>query len=328
MSSKLNRIVQMDGLIRGGGYPSVTLFTERFNVRERTVYDDIDYFRSTLQAPLKYSRAQGGYYYNDLTYMLPTILATEGELLVFFLSAELAQRYLGTGFEQPLRSAIAKLSLNLPEKLQLDLGQLTQHFTFQAGATASADPLLLVALSEAMSECWPIEITYFTASSGERNVRVVEPYHFLNVRGDWQIVAYDHLRQQFRQFAVTRIEAWTLLKHEHFARDPNFSSTTYLASSFLAERGDTSVDVAIWFDAYQARYMRGRQHHPTQHVEDHADGSMTLRFQTGALAEVRRWVMSFGSHARALAPAELVADVAAELTATMHFYTEIARNTE
>ena len=131
MSSKLNRIVQMDALIRSGRYPGVAAFIERFEVSARTVYDDIAYFRDTLRAPITYSRSHGGYAYADPTWLLPTIITTEGELLAFFLSAELARRYLGTSFEAPLRSAIAKLSLHLPAKLQIDLDQLTKHFPFQ-----------------------------------------------------------------------------------------------------------------------------------------------------------------------------------------------------
>src|SRR5690554_6051289 len=122
MSSTLTRIVQMDSLIRSGLYPSVSDFATRFEVSRRTVYAD-----------------------TDPTWVLPSVIATEGELLAFFLSAELTRRYLGTSFEQPLRSAIAKLAGHLPERMQLDLGQLTQHFTFQAGATVGSDPVLLLA---------------------------------------------------------------------------------------------------------------------------------------------------------------------------------------
>jgi len=320
MSSTLNRIVQIDALIRSNAYPSVSALATRFEVSERTIYSDIDYFKSTLQAPIRYSRSHGGYHYTDPTWLLPSVIATEGELLAFFLGAELARRYLGTSFEGPLRTAIMKLSLNLPEKLQVDLNQLTQHYTFQAGATASADPLLLVALSEAISEHWRIEMTYFTASRGERNNRVIEPYHLYNVRGDWQVIAFDHLRQQFRNFAVSNIEVWSVLREARFTRDAAFSPDSYLAQGFLAERGDTPHAIAIWFDAYQAHYIRQRQWHPTQTIEEHADGAITLHFRSGALGEVQRWVMSYGSHARVLAPEALAADVVAELHATLNLY--------
>jgi predicted DNA-binding transcriptional regulator YafY len=219
---------------------------------------------------------------------------------------------LGTSFEAPLRNAIERLAAALPKQLQLDLSQLAQHYTFQPGATADADAALLATLLECVHDRWPIEITYFTASSGERKRRMIEPYHLFNVRGDWQVVAFDHLRQQVRQFAVSRIEQWTVLRTGRFVRAPDFSVERYLSTSFLAERGDEAVEIAIWFDPYQARYMRGRAFHPSQEIDEHADGSLTLRFRSGALAEVRRWIMSFGNHVEVIAPAELRTEVAEE----------------
>ena len=56
---------------------------------------------------------------------------------------ELTRRYLGTTFEAPLRKATAVLAMSLPDKVQLNMSLLTQHYTFQPGATASADPALL-----------------------------------------------------------------------------------------------------------------------------------------------------------------------------------------
>ncbi len=320
MSFKLNRIIQIDQLIRSGSYPSLHSLVERFENRERTIYEDLEYLRTQFSAPIKYSRSRKGYYYTDTTWALPTIVTTEGELLAFFLSAELTARYLGTSFENPLRSAIAKLAQHLPQALRIDLGQLTQHFTFEAGATSTANPELLVALSNAIVEHYPIQINYYTASRGERNQRLIEPYHLYNVRGDWQVICFDHLRQQFRNFAVARIEQWEVLTRQRFHRDPDFSISTHLATGFLAERGDQAVEIAVWFDAYQARYIRERQWHPTQQIEEHADGTLTLRFQNGALDEVRRWLLSYGGHARVLAPESLAEAIRNEAQAILAQY--------
>lgn len=322
MSSTLTRIIQMDSLIRSGGFPSAAEFAGRFEVSLRTVYADIDYFKSTLRAPIRYSRGERGYYYADPTWVLPHIIATEGELLAFFLSAEVTRRYLGTSFEAPLRSAIAKLAFHLPERMQLDLGQLTQHFTFQPGATVGSDPVLLMELSTAIKERFPLTMTYFTASRGERTERTIEPYHLYNVRGDWQVIAFDRLRHQFRNFAVSNIEHWEAQRTERFTRDAGFSPASYLAQGFLAEHGDVQHEIVIWFDAYQARYIRNRSWHPSQTIEEHADGSLTLRFRNGALAEVRRWVMSFGSHAIVQQPEQLAADITEELRITLRIYEE------
>jgi predicted DNA-binding transcriptional regulator YafY len=59
MSSTLNRIIQMDALIRAGAYPSVALLRERFEVSERTVRADLAFMRERLNAPSKHDRPGG-----------------------------------------------------------------------------------------------------------------------------------------------------------------------------------------------------------------------------------------------------------------------------
>jgi predicted DNA-binding transcriptional regulator YafY len=315
MSLRLERIMAMDATIRSGRYPNVHTFMDRFEVSERTVRGDLAFMRDRLNAPISFDRSRNGYYYTDPNWVLPSLFVTEGELLAFFLSVELARRYLGTSFEKPLRDAVQKMAASLPNRVQLDMNALAQHYTFQPGAIAAADPVLLVALQEAIHECWPLEITYFTAGRGELNQRIIEPYHLYNVRGEWQVIAFDRLRKQIRNFAVSRIKEWEPHKYDRFRRDPDFSPETYLAHGFLAEREDIPVEVIIQFDEYQARYIRERQWHPSQHIEEHTDGSLTLHLRTGALNEVRRWVMSYGSHAEVIAPESLRKEIAEEVAA-------------
>jgi len=324
MSLRLERMIAMDAAIRSGTFPDVRTFMERFEVSERTIRADLAFLRDRLNAPLVYNRTRRGYCYTDPTWMLPSLLVSEGELLTFFLSVELTKRYLGTAFEAPLRKAVEKLASVLPHELQVDMDELARHYTLQAGAVAEANPLLLSLLLECIRERWSLDICYFTASTGERKRRVIDPYHLFNVRGEWQVAAFDHLRRQVRQFAVTRIEEWRVLRDQRFTRDPSFSHEAYLHTGFLAERGDTLEEIVIWFDAYQANYIRGRQWHPTQQIEEHADGSLTLRFWSGALGEIRRWVMSLGRHAIVKAPEALVAGLVAECEATLQHYRQVS----
>jgi predicted DNA-binding transcriptional regulator YafY len=89
VSTKLERLFHMDSLIRNGGYPSIKTFMERFEVSERTILNDIQFFKDRLNAPLAYSRSHRGYFYTDTDWKLPAFPATEGQLLAFFLSVEL-----------------------------------------------------------------------------------------------------------------------------------------------------------------------------------------------------------------------------------------------
>ncbi|HMQ32027.1 MAG TPA: WYL domain-containing protein [Chloroflexaceae bacterium] len=320
MSVRLERMFAIDAQVRSGACPNVQMLMRRLEVSERTVRADLAFLRDRLGAPLRYERGRGGYRYTDPSWKLPTLLMSEGELMAFFLSVELAQRYLGTSFEATLRKAVERLAADLPSELWVDLEHLAEHYTFHAGATAGADPSLLAALFKCVRERFPIEMLYFTASTGERKRRRIDPYHLFNVRGDWQVVAFDHLRGRVRQFAVSRVEEWRVLGGERFVRDPGFSANEYLSTGFLAERGDTAEEIVIWLDAYQASYVRGRVWHRTQQIEEHADGSLTLRFWSGALDEIRRWAMSFGRHAVVRAPAALAEALRDDCRATLRAY--------
>lgn len=320
MSTRLERIMYIDAKIRQGCYPSISTFRNKFEVSERTIHDDLAFLRDRLNAPLHYDRLNRGYIYNDEKWALPAMMASEGELLAFFLSLELSSRYLGTSFEQPLRSTIQRLLQALPIEHHIELEDLAKHYTFQSGAVAASNADLLTALHQAINERYRVKIEYFTASRGERNERIIEPYHLYNVQGNWQVIAFDHLRQQTRNFAVTRIEAWEMLWFERFTPDPGFSAQTYLDKGFLAERGDQVIDISIWFDSYQATYIRDRNWHASQTIEEHDDGSLSLHFQNGALGEIKRWVMSFGQHAVVLQPQSLIDEIYQELQASLSIY--------
>ncbi len=90
MSTKLERLLHMDALIRDGSYHSKKTFMDRFEVSERTIHNDIQFLRNRLNAPLGYKRSYGGYFYTDTNWKLPAFFATEGQLSAFFLSVELA----------------------------------------------------------------------------------------------------------------------------------------------------------------------------------------------------------------------------------------------
>ena len=137
------------------------------------------------------------------------------------------------------------------------------------------------------------------------------------MRGEWYLVAYDLLRQKILQFALPRIRTWRILTEEHFEPQSTFSPEEYFRQSFQAEHGDQIVEVVLLFDPYQARYMRERTWHTSQQIEDMSDGSIVMRFKTGALAEVQRQIMSYGSHVKVLEPTDLAIAITDELYRTL-----------
>ena len=78
-----------------------------------------------LHARLAFDRVRRGWFYTNSTWMLPSIMISQAELLCFMLGTEVATRYAGTAFEGPLTSALTKVSQSLRGPVSVDLKLLT-----------------------------------------------------------------------------------------------------------------------------------------------------------------------------------------------------------
>jgi predicted DNA-binding transcriptional regulator YafY len=183
-------------------------------------------------------------------------------------------------------------------------------------------------LHHAIGENRRVWMRYYTASRNEHSERTVSPYHLYNVHGDWYLIAFDDKRKSLRNFSVGRIEDWQVLA-ETFERDPKFSIHDWMSGAFQTERGGEVLEVVLRFDAQQARYIRERHWHDTQQIEELADtprtragtcGGLILRFRTGGLGEVKRWVMQYGGHVEVLEPEELRNELLQELQKMAKLY--------
>jgi len=74
------------------------------------------------------------------------------------------------------------------------------------------------------------------------------------------------------------------------------------------------------FDSFAARLVAERKWHESQRVREKADGSIILELELGGLQEIERWILSWGKHARVLAPKELMTRIRAEASAIAKLY--------
>ena len=109
---------------------------------------------------------------------------------------------------------------------------------------------------------------------------------------------------EMRTFAVERIQTLAVLD-EHFTPRP--LPTEPFANS-LGVNGGPAEPVEIEFDASAADYIREREWHASQQIEDRPDGSVLVRLNVCVDRPLVRWILGFGPSARVVAPATSRAD--------------------
>lgn len=322
---QLERIFEIDRSIRAGEFPNATWLAGILEVSKRVIYNDRVFMIDRLGAPIVYDQEKGGWYYNNETWTLPNTMITEGELMALFLSLEISRRYLGTALEGSLRSAVDKISRSVKGPVSVDLDALKAHYTFASPALSDVREQILLELHRAIRANHRLRMRYYTASRDEHTDRTVSPYHLYHAQGEWYLIAFDDFRQEIRNFAVGRIEDWSILT-DTFERDAGFSIQEHMGSAFQTERGSEIVEVAIRFDPHQARYIRERRWHETQRIEEQPDGGLILSFQSSGLGEVKRWVMQYGGHAEVVGPVSLRQECSDEAHRLVRLYGALSLN--
>lgn len=319
MSARLERLVQMQDMIQRGRYPNVPQLCEMFEIKERTVYEDIRQLRERLHMDIAFDKFRNGYFNRTPNKQLPQFELSHGELFAITLGKEMLEGYSGTVFEPVLRSALQKIYERMPERVGIDIDDLRSVVRFNPGPIPAVSKKVFFDINRACEKSTPIEIHYEAASTGEVTIRTIEPQRMMDHRGVWYVIAFCRLRRALRLFAIHRIQSYAL-QSERFTPMNQKEIDAWMASPLFVEHREHEQQVVVRFKPRAARYIRERKWHHSQELTEHSDGSCTLKFTTASIDEVKRWLLTYGADVQVLKPGSLRDIIRDELSEAIKQY--------
>jgi len=303
--------------LQAGGFPNSSQLARKTEVSTKTIHRDIEFMRDRLNLPVEFDASRNGYFYNGEVNAFPTMQITEGEIVALVVAEKALQQYRGTSFEKPLLSAIKKMEQALPDTISLNLADIEQTISFRTRAEPILNLEIFDVLAKAVAQRQQLELHYRKPGQPAEK-RLVDAYHLANINGEWYLFAYDHARKDLRTFVPARIQS-VKPTGKTFERTQKFSLEKRLRDSFGVHSGEGEFDVVIRFNARAAGYIREKKWHPSQQLRELKNGGAELRLKLSSLAEVQRWVLSWGGDAKVLKPNELIQSVknAAQAILTM-----------
>jgi proteasome accessory factor B len=174
----------------------------------------------------------------------------------------------------------------------------------EAVASLPPDPSL-VPLFGAVVERRVARFSY--ASGGGRSVREVEPWRLDYRRGRWYLTAYDHSREEERNFRLDRIEGEVELDTPGTFQGPPPTVESRPEQPWDYGEG-APVTAVLRVDPDQARWAVDQlgEHHVTEVADD---GTTTFAVPVTSWPAFRSFVLGFLDHAEVLEPAELREDL-------------------
>ncbi len=316
------RLLFIDRKIQEGGFPNCSSLADEWEVSSKTIQRDLEYLRYQLDVPLEYSAKERGYYYTEPCFQLPAMDVKESDLFAIYLAEKLLSQYEGTPIYHNLCQVFQKIEDSLPAKISLGPASDFSRFSFFSASQTMIRPGIWQAVFDGLRTLHSLDISYQAAGGpGESKRRRIDPYHGVRFEGDWYVIAYCHLRKDIRTFSLARISE-AVLSQEGFVIPPDFNFQAITASHFGVHWSDEEVQVRIHFSKEVAPYIRERIWHSSQQIADGKEGDVILELRVSHLFELKKWLLSWGRHAKVLDPPALGREMAAEAKAMAAIYLE------
>lgn len=191
---------------------TATALADRFGVSIRTIYRDI---KALEQAGVPIITEDGKGYTLMEGYRVPPVMFTEAQANALITAEQLVLKNRDSSLIKDYAEAIDKVKAVLRHNEKDKANLLSDRTKFEKIRDFEIKSNSLSVLQGALTNFYLIEFDYTNADNGKSN-RTAEPFALINTTESWLLIAYCHLRKEFRFFRLDRMEKLKILS-EKFA---------------------------------------------------------------------------------------------------------------
>lgn len=231
------------------------------------------------------------------------------ELAALYFGHSMLAAAAGAAFENDGERALLKLERAMPQPARRLIAELPRVLNAKKTGRKRYDERkgrdLVSRVLDAITKTRRVTMRYASASSGRTRTYLLEPHRLSCADGGVYLTGWVAEYEQMRTFALERIETLAI-------EDERFETRPLHADPFTNSLGaycGPSEPVALEFGADAAGYVRGREWHRSQEIEERPDGSILMRLAVSVDLPLRRWILSFGAAARVVGPSALAREI-------------------
>jgi predicted DNA-binding transcriptional regulator YafY len=228
------------------------------------------------------------------------------DVAALYLSRALVEAISGWPLANELRDAFAKIERGLNDRMREFLATLPQVLSAKAGPGAGAPTASAIDITRRLLDATRsrrvVSMRYFSASRNRAKQYELHPYRLALATGGVYLVAWVPAYNEFRTFAVGRIERLSV-GEETFRRSHELPENLFSQSMGVfwgeAER------IEVEFEATTAPFVRGRVWHESQRVTELPEGRLRVVLDVSVDWALKSWLLGFGSGVRVVSPTAL-----------------------
>ncbi|MCF8448481.1 MAG: YafY family transcriptional regulator [Taibaiella sp.] len=200
----MNRIDRLFGiltLLQSKKYVPAEKIADKFGISVRTVYRDV---KALCEQGIPVSFEQHKGYFVVQGYFLPPVSFSTEEANALLLSESIVYGFSDKSIQTHYSTALNKVKAVMGSKARDKMEHLNDRIKMQVPECINYSFEYLTVLQQAISARTIIEIDYKN-NKEEVSRRLVEPIGLIFYALNWHIIAWCHVRNDYRDFRVSRI---------------------------------------------------------------------------------------------------------------------------
>jgi predicted DNA-binding transcriptional regulator YafY len=236
-------------------------------------------------------------------YKLPPVQFTLSEATAFLTAEKLIEKLTDQSLNESYQSAMFKVKsvMRNAEKKHLEtieenIAVLSNPYTPESKNKADFLQLII----EAIAKKQILLLHYFANHNQQNSTRNIEPIGIFFQMGKWHLIAYCHLRNDYRDFRMDRIEQ---LKNT----DSNFRKEHPTLKKFLKQivEEEKLHTVVLKFDNEALPYIGEQKYYNGFVSQKQTKLHTEMTFLTSSLEGMMRWYLMIADHTEIISPDEL-----------------------
>ena len=200
--SRLSRLTSILTQLQSKRLVTASEIADKYKISVRTVYRDI---RALEDAGVPIRVEEGRGYSLIDGYRLPPVMFTEQEANAMITAEKIIKQNKDSSLIEHYQNAIEKVKsvLRNTEKDKADL--LSERIAYIKNVPGETTSDHLATIESAITNFQLLNVNYKTGYSNETNQRLVEAQALYHTQDNWILIAWCHLRNDYREFRLDRI---------------------------------------------------------------------------------------------------------------------------
>ena len=270
-------------------------------------------------APIKFSKDNGGYYYEDPNYTISELPLNEDDLNAIKTAAETLFQFKEIPLFKQFDAAIEKILDRM--KISAFDDNKTDHdvLQFERGSDYKGSEFLGVLFS-ASKDDQVVSFEYKKFNSSESQLITLQPYLLKEYRSRWYVIGWDESKDALRTYSLDRMSN-VLLKGRSFKRSEAFNTASFFKYALgITVTDDNPQKVRLKFSEKLSPYIMSQPIHHSQKIIDDSDDGLVVEIEVLITVELVTLILGFGDQVQVLGPDQLKESVKSALINSLKKY--------